>query len=221
MSIILHAAPMSSATPVVHALKELDVAHELVLIDLQKQDQRRPAFLALNPNGKVPTLVVDGTPMFEALAIMQYLGDRFGVARGLWPSFDAPERLTALSWTTWAYVTYGAALSRLIFAQSPQVPQALHHPAQAKRAREDLDALLAILDGHLSTRPNILGESFSLADVIVASVITYGTYCGAATEAFPNVHAWVERFAERPAFKTTWASAAPAAPAAHAERPLE
>ena len=207
MSIILHAAPMSSATPVVHALAELDVPYELVPVDFQKRDQRRPAFLALNPNGKVPTMVVDGTPMFEALAIMQYLGDRFGVSRGLWPAFDAPERLTALSWTTWAYVTYGAVLSRLNFAQSPQVPSALHHAAHAKHARGQLDELLAILDGHLAKHTNILGEAFSLADVIVASVITYSTYCGVSTEAHPNVHAWAERFTARPAFKKTWAPA--------------
>jgi glutathione S-transferase len=57
---LLYAAPMSSATPVVHALAELQVPYELVPIDLSAGDQRRPEFLALNPNGKVPTLVVDG-----------------------------------------------------------------------------------------------------------------------------------------------------------------
>jgi GST-like protein len=205
---ILYAAPMSSATPVVHALNELRVPYELVPVDLQKGEQKRPAFLALNPNGKVPTAVVDGTPMFEALAIMQYLGDRFGVEKNLWPAFDTPERLTALSWTTWAYVTYGSALSRLIMAQSPRVPEALHHPAQAKHAREELDALLGILDGHLSKRACILGESFSLADVVVASVVTYGTYCGVPTEGFRHVHAWAQRFAQRPAFKKAWEAAA-------------
>ena len=101
MTITLYAAPMSSATPVLTALTELEVPHEMVPMDLSAGDQRKPDFLALNPNGQVPTLVVDGTPMFEALAIMQWLGDRFGVERGLWPASDAPERLVALSWSTW------------------------------------------------------------------------------------------------------------------------
>src|SRR5690606_23356822 len=74
-SLTLYAAPMSSATPVRMALLELDVPHEVVLFDLSKGDQKAPAFLALNPWGKVPTLVIDDTPMFEASAILQWLGD--------------------------------------------------------------------------------------------------------------------------------------------------
>src|SRR5690606_9857421 len=106
MSIVFYAAPMSSATPVAWALAELDVPHERVPVDLAAGDQRKPEFLRLNPNGKVPTLVVDGTPRFEALAIMTWLGDRYGTANGMWPPADSPERLPALSWSTWAYVSY-------------------------------------------------------------------------------------------------------------------
>ena len=75
--------------------------------------QHRPDFLALNPNGKVPTLTVDGAPMFEALAIQLWLGETYGVERGLWPAPGTPERLQALSWCAWAYVSYGAVLTRL------------------------------------------------------------------------------------------------------------
>jgi len=76
MSIVFYSAPMSSASPVESALAELGVPHEKVSFDLSATRHKQPAFLKLNPNGKVPTLVVDGTPMFEALAIMQWLGDR-------------------------------------------------------------------------------------------------------------------------------------------------
>ncbi|MFZ4380662.1 MAG: glutathione S-transferase family protein, partial [Sandarakinorhabdus sp.] len=48
--------------------------------------QHAPDYLALNPNGKVPTLTVDGAPMFEALAIQLWLGHTYGVERGLWPA---------------------------------------------------------------------------------------------------------------------------------------
>jgi len=85
MSLTLYAAPMSSATPVVCALAELDIPCEIVMLDLKAGDQKKPDYLALNPNGVVPTLVVDGTPLFEAIAIVQWLGDRYGVERGLWP----------------------------------------------------------------------------------------------------------------------------------------
>lgn len=207
MSMILYASPMSSATPVVHALAELRAPYELVPVDLAAGEQKRADFLALNPNGKVPTLVVDGTPMFEALAIMQWLGDRFGVERGMWPAADSPRRLEALSWTTWAYVTYGSALTRWIYTQGSRVGAELHHAGQANRAREELDDALAILDARLVDRPHLLGESFTLVDLIVASVVTYGTYCGVSADAYRNVVAWLARFQSRPGYKETWNTA--------------
>src|SRR5688572_26992227 len=107
MSITFYAAPQSSASPVTCALVELGVPHERVNVNLKAGDTRKPEYLALNPNGKVPLLVVDGTPLFEALAILQWLGDRYGVEKKLWPAQDEPARLEALSWTTWGYVSYG------------------------------------------------------------------------------------------------------------------
>ncbi len=204
MDITLYHAPMSSAVPVVHALAELDIPHRLVRIDLSAGEQRRPEFLALNPNGKVPTLVADGTAMFETLAIMQWLGDRFGVERGLWPAADDPARLVALSWTTWVYVTLGAALQRLNFAGSERVPAELHHAGQVKHVQGELQGLLAILNGRLVGRSWLLGDAFTLADVIVASVITYGTYCGMAVDDHEEVRGWLARFHARPAFRAAW-----------------
>lgn len=208
MTIQLYAAPMSSATPVVHAIAELGVDHELVPVDLAAGDQRRPEFLAMNPNGKVPTLVVDGTPMFETLAILSWLGDRFGVARGLWPAADAPARLEAMSWTTWAYVTYGTVLVRLNQACSDRMPGALHHAGQAEQAQRELQELLRLVDARLATRAYMLGETFTLVDLVVASVITYSTFCGVPVDDHPHVKAWLARFQERPAYQRAWQAAA-------------
>src|SRR5690606_22457152 len=141
MSIVFYAAPMSSATPVSWAIAELEVPHERVTLNLAAGDTRKPEFLRLNPNGKVPTLVVDGTPMFEALAIMTWLGDRYGVARGLWPAADSPARLEALSWSTWAYVSYGAVVNRLAYASSERIDSSLRSEGQAKIARDELQTL--------------------------------------------------------------------------------
>ena len=69
---------------------ELGVPHQSVKLDLSQGDQRKPEFLALNPNGKVPTITVDGAPMFEALAIELWLGHTYGVKSGLWPAGGTP-----------------------------------------------------------------------------------------------------------------------------------
>jgi glutathione S-transferase len=208
MTITLYEAPMSSATPVVHALMELDIPWERVTLTLDKNDQKKPEFLRMNPNGKVPTLVVDGTPMFEALAIMTYLGERFGVERQLWPAADDPARMEAMSWSTWAYVSYGSAIYRLLQAESERLPKELHNPAQVRRAREDLTQLLTILNERLAGRDHIVGKHFSLADVIVASVVIWGTYCNIPITDYPNVSAWTARFQARPSFQKVWAQTA-------------
>jgi GST-like protein len=204
MNLVLHYAPMSSALPVACALAELGVPHERVTHDIRTSAHRTPEFLALNPNGKVPTLVVDGAPMFEALAILQWLGGRFGVARGLWPAEDTPARLRALSWSAWAYVTYAAQLMRVGHAASDRSPPELRSEVHAAHAREELARLGKILDGELERSPYLLGDSYSLADLIVSSVVDYGTYCGATLEGLPHAKAWLARCQDRPAVRAEW-----------------
>jgi GST-like protein len=175
-----------------------------VHVDITKGEQHTDAFRSLNPNAKVPTLVVDGTPMFEAAAILQWLGDRLGVSRGLWFSFDDPKRLEAVAWTTWAYVTPGAMLQRLNWSRGERVDPSLHHAPTAEHALGLLDRHVAILDGRLAGRTALVGERFSFVDLAVGSMITYGTYCGVSVEAYPHVKAWLARFQARPAFARAW-----------------
>ncbi len=203
MSIIFHHAPMSSAGPVAWALAELAVPHERVLVDLEAGDQRKPEFLKLNPNGKVPTLVVDGVPMFEALAINLFLGDRFGVEKKLWPSVDDPARPQAMAWSTWAYVTLGAALRGFVLTSSDRF--GLRDEAHADFQRKELAALFAIVDAHLADRPYMLGEAFSLADLIVASVIGYAAMIGAPVASHARVTDWLARCQARPSLHASMA----------------
>lgn len=197
MSLVLYWHPMSSATPIACALAELGLPHERVKVDITTGEQRRPAFLALNPNGKVPTLTVDGAPMFEALAMELWLGERYGVERGLWPAPGTPAQLQAFSWCTWAYVTYGAQLVRLQAARDMGTPDDAH----GRAGREGMDQLLALLDAHLAKRPWMLGEAYSLVDLSVGSVIGYSAYIGAPVDRHPHVLAWLARVQARPAMR--------------------
>ncbi|MEO8178656.1 MAG: glutathione S-transferase family protein [Deltaproteobacteria bacterium] len=205
MSIVFYAAPQSSSSPVACALHELGVPHERVNVNLAAGEQRKPEYLALNPNGKVPLLIVNGTPLFEALAILQWLGDEYGVEKGLWPAADAPARLEALSWTTWAYVTFGYGLSRLVYATSDRIPKEMHNEAVAKATRAELHGLLGLLDTRVSQRPYLLGSAFSLADLILASVVNYGKLCGAPSDGHSQLQAWLERVLSRPSMQNSWA----------------
>lgn len=204
MNIVFYRAPMSSAVPVASVLSELQVPHDRVDVDLKKGDQRKPAFLALNPNGKVPTLVVDGRPMFEAAAIMQWLGDRFGVAKKLWPATEDPARLDALSWSTWTYVTLGGAIQRYNISSSTMSPKELHHAPIAEHAKGQIVELFGLLDARLAKQPFMLGESFSVLDVIVGSMVLWANACGLQTTGQAALSAWVEKCKARPSIRGEW-----------------
>ncbi|NVB43114.1 glutathione S-transferase family protein [Pseudenhygromyxa sp. WMMC2535] len=198
-SITLYTATRpSSASPVEQALLELDIPHELVRLDLDAGEQKRPEFLAINPNGLVPALVIDEKPMFEGLAIMQYLGDRFGVERGLWPAAGSAARLRAVSWSTWSYAHLQPFVRLLIVSTSAMVPEALHHPPLAELARAELKKRLTVLEGELERDDYLLGSDFSLADLIVAGVLGWGVSMGVSLDGLPRTGAWLKRCMSRP-----------------------
>jgi GST-like protein len=203
MAIVFYAAPFSSALPVACALNELAVPHERITIDLASDALKKPEFLKLNPNGKVPTLVVDGTPMFETLAIVQWLGDRYGVAKKLWPAFDDPARLTALSWTTWCYVTCGAQVMRLNLA-GERSPAELRHQGTVDSARSLLMELFGLLDARLAQQPNMLGNDYSLVDSLLSNMVRYTTLIGIEVDSLKHVAPWLERCQSRPAMRAEW-----------------
>ena len=205
MSLVLYTSPFSSAIPVDHALAELDLPHERVVLDLQAEQQREPAFLALNPNGKVPTLVVDGEPMFEALAIILWLGDTHGVERGLWPAAQTPERMQAMAWATWAYVSFAAWVRLFNVGGSPRFPAEVHHEPQRALALRELRALLEVLDGHLEDRDALVGKTFSLADAAVGNSMAWAAFSGVPVDEYANVRRWLDGVKARPCFARVWA----------------
>ncbi len=201
MQIKFYYAPFSSASPVASALIELGVPHERVEFDLSRTDHKQPAYLAINPNGTVPAITVDGTPMFEALAIMTWLGETFGVERGLWPAASDPARLRAWSWCTWAYVTMGSAIQRLHLSSSERADPSLRSEAYANHARGQLRDLFDRLEARLTEHTHLLGDRYSLADLVVASVVGYSLFIGADVSKHPRIAQWLSAFQARESFK--------------------
>jgi glutathione S-transferase len=199
MSLVLHYAPQTRAVNILWALEELGAPYEKVKLDITKGDQKTPEYRKINPNGKVPALVVDGTPMWETLAILLFLGDRFGVAKKLWPAATEPARAEALTWSTWSFVTLGTELYRVVLSSSDMVPKERHNAAQAEAARADVATHLGILEERLATRAHILGDDFSLADIAVSSAAAFAMRAGIDMTKFPKVQAWVGKVRGRPA----------------------
>jgi glutathione S-transferase len=198
MSLVFYYSPMSSAVTVHWALEELGVPYEKVRLDLQAADQKKPEFLKVNPNGKVPALVHDGTKIFESVAILIHLGETFGVEKKLFPA-PGLARAEALKWLVWCNVSLGEAISRFFHAQSPRVDAAIHNAAAADKAKADVHGLLGILENELEGKQYLVGESFTLADLQVAGWFQYLGMLGFDLAKWPKTNAWAKRCESRPA----------------------
>ncbi|WP_437620057.1 glutathione S-transferase family protein [Sorangium sp. So ce1151] len=206
MSITFYYAPQSSAGRVRVSLAELDVPYEAVRLDLRAGDQKKSDFLAINPNGKVPTLVLDGTPMFESVAIQIALGERYGVQKGLWPAPGTPEQLMALTWLVWGQVSVTGALFRYMGNTSEYFPKEMHNEKQAAQSLAEIHDLLRILDSRLDGRPYLTGERCTLADLDLASVLGWGLPTAKIDfSERKNLKGWLGRIMERPAVKAAMA----------------
>ncbi|EYF08367.1 glutathione S-transferase family protein [Chondromyces apiculatus] len=203
MSIVFYYAPMSNASRVHASLAELGVKHETVQYDLQKGEHKNPEFLALNPNAKVPTVVIDGTPVFESVAIQLALGERYGVEKGVWPEAGTPERLKATTWLVWGQVSLMGTMFKYISNTADYVPAALHSAPQAEQAMKDIHDLLGILEGHLAKNAYLAGERFTLADLDLVGCMQWAIYmCKLDMAVYPKTAAWVANVSARPSMKT-------------------
>jgi glutathione S-transferase len=107
----LYFAPGSSSMAVHVALEEIGVPFERRPLSFAKGEQRAPAYLALNPEGKVPTLLIDGRPLTEVAAILFYLARRFPAA-SLLPQGDIEAEAHGLSWMSFIASTLHPARRR-------------------------------------------------------------------------------------------------------------
>jgi glutathione S-transferase len=200
MSIRFYGWPRSSAFRAHWALEELGIPYEYVTLDRAKGENLAPAYLAVNPGGKVPGLVDGDAPYFESLAIILHLGETYGVERGLWPAAGR-ARADALSWAVWGATELHPYMMQYLY-HGLDTPVS-YKPADRSQATADYNhgqflRLLDALDARLAGRDFILGD-FSLADIPSAGALLSGTALGATLEGRKNVEAWLARCLARPA----------------------
>lgn len=198
MSLVFYYAPMSTAVVTHCALEELGIPYEKVKMDFQSGSLKKPEFLAINPNGSVPAIVHDGTPIFESAAIVIYLGETFGVEKGLYPA-PGPKRAEALKWIVWANATLAATISRKSWASSDRIPAEQRNEAAAAVAVAEGDKHLGVLDAALAGKQWLLGDTFTLVDSHVSGFAGYASMVGFDTKKWTNLTAWLERASNRPA----------------------
>jgi len=187
---LYHAAPSRSSTTL-WMLEEVGEPYEIELISLKGQDQLKPGYRALNPMGKVPTLVNKGAVVSEVAAICCYLADTYPKA-GLAPPVGDPMRGPYLKWLFWGPSCFEPAVidHYLKRALGPR----------AMMSWIDYESTLDIISAALAKGPYLLGETFSAADVVVGSGVNWGLRFGTVT-ARPEFAAYAERLRARPAMQ--------------------
>jgi len=203
MTIKLYSWPMSSGTRVAWALEELGLPYEYVELDRKRDEQRAAAMLAINPQGKVPAMTDGELKFFESGAMLLYLGNRYGAAKGLWPAPKGQAHADAVCWTVWAGTELGSYLMQYLY-HGLDTPVSYKPEDRSKAAaaynRSQLERILDALEARLEGRGYLMG-GFSLIDVAAASWLLLGTMLGLKLERYPRVAAWCQRCAARPAFK--------------------
>ncbi|MGH8218117.1 MAG: glutathione S-transferase family protein [Steroidobacteraceae bacterium] len=197
MSLKFYDAPMSTAGITSLVLEELGVPFEKIKVDLRGGDTHKPEYLRLNPNGKVPLIVHDGIPIWESAAITMYLGETFGVEKGLYPTLG-PKRGEAMKWIVWANVTAGDAAFRWARNTMEWTPAEQHNAKAAEAALKDIHDCLRILDEALDGKQFLL-SSFTLADAHLYSFTSWLRFMKVDFAPYANLEAWNGRCAARPA----------------------
>jgi glutathione S-transferase len=206
MSLTFYYAPMSTASLTELVLDELGVPCDRVKLDLQAGDTKKADYLAVNPNGKVPCIVHDGTAIWESAAITMYLGEVFGVERKLYPA-SSPRRGEAMKWIVWTNVTLGESAARFTRHTTHWYPDDEKSAKAGESARRDVDHNLRILDQALAGKQYLIGD-YTLVDAHVASIVSYLQMLKIDLAPFTNITAWLGRCAARPAFKKLIAATA-------------
>jgi glutathione S-transferase len=195
---ILGRKSSSNVQKVLWCCGELQIPFEREDIGAEYGRNHEPAYLALNPNGRVPTIVDDGLVLWESNAIVRYLSAKHGVGT-LWPS-DLKARADADRWMDWQQTTLAShmrTLSRTLLKTPPDAtPQ-----AQLESAMQGALRAWHILDARLATTAYLAGQTLTMADIVLGNAVHRWHTLPIERPRLPHVKAWYDRLAERPAYR--------------------
>jgi glutathione S-transferase len=185
----------SRALRSIWAIEEVGVDYELVPTHFIG-DSKKPEYLAINPNGRIPTLIDGDVTLFESMAINLYLARKYD--GGLQPK-GLEDEARAVQWSFWGMTELEPSLMQMVLHKL-MLPEPQRDPEAVTKAEEALQRPLAVLDAAVAERPYLLGDTFTIADLNVASVLSMAQFVGFDFPSFANVQRWFGACVERPAF---------------------
>jgi glutathione S-transferase len=177
---------------------ELGIEHQLVPTDTRSGATRTPDYLKLNPNGHVPTIDDDGFVLYESMAINLYLAQKHA-DKGLWPA-DLKSQALCYQWSFWGMMECEGLLLQALQHRA-LLPPERRSEDKALQAIENLQKPFKVINDHLAGRTALVGTTFSVADLNVASVLSWTRGAKIDLAAHPNLMGWLGACTGRPAFK--------------------
>ena len=179
---------------------ELVVPFERIDAGLQYGRVNEAAYLAMNPNGRIPTLVDGDFTLWESNAILRYLAMQYGPSSLLYPA-EPKVRASIERWLDWSIGTLAPA-ERPLFQALVRTPAAQRDAAKIAADLEAVTAQWKIVDRHLQGRFFLENERFSLADIVIGAFARrwFGLE-GIARPSLPNLERWYQRLEQREGFR--------------------
>ena len=183
--------------------RHLGIALDEVPIDVAKGETRTPEYLAMNPNGMVPTLVDGAETLWESRAIMQYLAAKKPAAGML--GKNETERAEVTKWLTWdaAHLSRHAGAVLYEVAIKPMFGMGKPDMAAVATAQEQVKRFYGVLDKSLAGKKYLVGDALTIADLSLACAFTYADMVGVPLDGFPNIKSWLARIQALECWKAT------------------
>jgi glutathione S-transferase len=194
----IYGIPRSRAFRTLWLAKELGIDYENVGIDFATGETRTPSYMAINPNGHVPAIDDDGFILWESMAINLYLAKKHGLGT-LYPA-GLQDEARAWQWSLWGMTEIERPVLTAMFNRAIY-PEDKRDAAAADAAEQDLQNPLRVLDGAVAKTPYLLGGEFTVADLNVASILSWARPARIDFAPFPKAADWLGRCALRPAAK--------------------
>jgi glutathione S-transferase len=188
----------SNVQKAMFAVGELGLAHERIDIGGPFGKNREPAYLAMNPNGLVPTLEEDGFLLWESNSIIRYLAAKFGA--GTLEPTDLRTRALASKWMDWQLSVLGPAITPVFWGMIRTPAEKRDHKA-IDEGKAKTTAAVKILDDQFAKTQYAAGDAFSMGDIPIAIMCYRYRELVPERPPFPNFERWYAAIAARKAFK--------------------
>ncbi len=198
----LYWSPGTASLCVHWMLIELGAPHELVKIDIEAGEHRKPEYLRLNPSGLVPTLVAEGTPLSESAALLMILAERHPQA-GFAPPPGHAQRDAYISWMVYLSNTVQVAYRDWFYPDQP-AGQAAVEAVQAG-ARRRIEACLERINARIAGGgPYMLGDRVGAVDFFTTMLMRWSRNMPKPATEWPAIAGYVKRMKARPSFKVLY-----------------